>query len=240
MTTNTLPIIEANYDIKINLGNKEINCRKWKGKDRKDFKKALEKEPLTNDTYRKYLVYSCILETDVYLNDDELDYILIEIRRHTLGDKFNYTFLCHNEECGHINTITDETYDNILNITLGTNDSIIIGDYTFNMGQINKAFYEKILAESKIDTIEEKAFIELVLSIHSVEYDGEKYDAFDYKDMYNFLESLEADTFDKLYNQYTINKFNCIREKTYKCEKCGSTLTIEYDEIPEFFNNWFE
>jgi len=79
----------------IDLGHKIVKARKWKAKDRKNFKKAVVNE----------LVLNCLEDQSIALSNEEIQYILIEIRKLSISDSIDFEYTCRNCEKDNIKEI---------------------------------------------------------------------------------------------------------------------------------------
>ena len=85
--------------MKLKVGDKNLTIRKWKGKDKKNFIKALNKKNTNEAEVMEAIGYSCIEEDEV-LSIDEFRYVLSRIRAISLGEEYDVDFYC--KSCGEV------------------------------------------------------------------------------------------------------------------------------------------
>lgn len=210
--------------MKIQLKDQVITARKWKGKDKRNFMKEMQKQKPNEDKITKALVYDCI-EEDVILSTDEFKYVLSMIRAESLGNEIKYNFYC--TEC-------DSTHERTYNITdiiraSYSDDSVIsVGDININLGEIkNKEFYIEKIKEGKI--------YDFLLRINDI--NGDK--TLDLDDLINFLDELDIDILDEILKKYDDIRFKVDDVNEFVCD-CGHREKYHFDELPEFFpSEWF-
>ena len=92
--------------IDLNVGNKIVKIRKWKVKDRENFKKDLLKNKDSAEKVAKVtldnLVYNC-LDKEYALNPDEIQYVFNNIRINSISDEVEFKYICKNCIIIHFN-----------------------------------------------------------------------------------------------------------------------------------------
>lgn len=210
--------------MKIQLKNKEITIRKWKGKDKREFIKLMQEKTPNEVSIMNALVYDCI-EEDVTLSPEEFKYVLSQIRAKSLGEEITYNFYC--TECGE----THERKYNISDIMRPVFEDVNFishGGINITLGEIkNKEYY--------LNKIQEGNIYDFLLRIEDINGN----DAFDLDYLIDFFDDLDIDVLDEILKQYDKIKFKIDDVNTFECD-CGFKEDYKFDEIPEFFpSDWF-
>jgi hypothetical protein len=75
-TTETTEPNTESFDIPIDLGNKVVTFRKWKGKERRSIQNKVKNSSITNFELQDILIYNCMSEK-IFLTKDEILYVLL-------------------------------------------------------------------------------------------------------------------------------------------------------------------
>jgi len=205
----------------IDLGHKKVIARKWKAKDRKNFKKALKISEDIDVSIISELVINCLQNPDEALSYEELQYILIEIRKYSISDKVNFEYIC--DVCEKHNKIRFDLDD--INRPQWEKWGIVDGIQFGNI--VNSKFYNDNKDED--DDIKELAF-------HTVSING--VDTYTFDEIVEYFDDMDIARFDAILDKYNKMKFTIGNTKEFQCE-CGNKQVFEFDEIPEFFpDNW--
>lgn len=212
--------------MKIDLGDKTITIRKWKGKDKKKFMQELTKENRDEMAVMDSLVYGCI-EEDVILSRDEFRYVLHKIRAYSLGDKFDITLKC--KGCGESEK-HELSINDVIRYDFKKIDQINVGDFSIKLGPIqNKEVYVKKVVEDDSS--------DLLMRVK--ELNGE--DAFTYNDLVETFDDLDLDVLEEVVEIWEEHRFKVDDVNDITCSKCGSSSTWRFDDIPDFFpKSWFK
>jgi len=211
--------------MKIDLGNKSVTIRKWKGKDKKLFLKLLDDKSATQYQIMEALVYNCIKE-DIVLSVDEFRYILSRIRSFSLGDSLDMEFLC--DECNEISTNTFKITD-VIRPNTSTLNVIKVDGVEIRFGEIkNRELYLKY--------IEEDDLFDMLLRIKSINGN----DSYSLEDLVDYFDELDIDVIEKIMSEFHENKFSIDDTNNIKCKNCGHASLFKFDELPNFFpETWF-
>jgi len=207
----------------INLGHKTVMARKWKAKDRKNFKKSVKVSDDIDVSIINELVINCLENPNEALSNEELQYILIEIRKHSISDTIDFEYICSNcekdnKEIVKIDDINKPKWEN-----WGIVNGIEFGNIA------NAKFYNDNKDEE--DDIKEIAF-------HTMSINGEIDKTFD--EVVEYFDDMDINEFDVILNEFNKMKFSIDNTKEFKCE-CGHTQIFEFDEIPGFFpDSWLK
>lgn len=218
---------------KLDLGHRTIKFRKWKVKDRKQLKKVIDKP----DEILKVMVLDCLEDPNTDLSPEEFEYIFIKIREASISDNFNFGFNC---SCGATTMENKENYkiSDVIKFTFSEYKDIVIKDkdISIKLGPVrNKKFYnDEVMNPQNADLTET---IDLVL--HVSEFNNKQ--DFTYNDLLNYFLDMDADLYDKIFDEYSKYKFSLINTKDINCKRCKKTFKFAFDEIPEFFpETWFK
>jgi hypothetical protein len=220
----------SDYKYTVKLRDKEIKFRKWKVKDKKNFIEGLE----TSDQDKvEALVYDCIEDKNIGLSEEEFKYILLNIRRESVGKELSFDITC--SSCGGEYTYTDD----IINIQVPNTKSfgeIKSGNVSIKMGEIaNAEYYKDAIKQCK--TQAEKAFIDFLY--HIKELNGS--DAFTFDALYEYVNNLDILIGEDILKQWEEMKFTFDNLQQLECTHCQNKEYVLFDELFGFFpDSWFE
>lgn len=211
--------------MKIQVGDKELNVRKWKGKDKKNFINSLQKNDTSEKEIMDTIVYSCI-EEDVVLSVDEFRYVLSRIRANSLGEEIDVEFYCN--ECGNVHNHTFELKD-IIRYRYEPLSEIKVKDVHIQLGEIkNREAYIKRVAQDEI--------YDFLMRIESFNGDS----AFTLETLMEKFDDLDLDILEEIMAIYEASRFKVQDENEVVCPHCGHAETFIFDELPGFFpDSWF-
>lgn len=211
--------------MKIKVGDNNLTIRKWKGKDKKAFVKAINKKDISENEVMDTLVYSCI-EENVVLSIDEFRYVLSRIRAYSLGEEIKIDFYC--DECGSIHKETFQLKD-IIRFSYKELKEITVNDLTISLGPIkNKKIYNKLISEDEV--------YDLILRIEKINGD----DAFTLDSLLETFDELDVDILTEVFEIWESSKFTVEDINDVTCS-CGSKSSFKFDELPGFFpTSWFK
>lgn len=221
--------MESNYDISVEFGeNRAFNFRTWRGQERRLLQEAQEKDKLSSNALADILVYGC-MENPMYLNQDEILYVIHILRKASFGTDIIVPFEC---ECGHeesivIQELQNTTKQNLINVSTG--------DKTFVIKQ------PSLTLESIGDIREknqlEQLYFEMLMHIDHFIIGETKYDAFTTKDLDAFFDtSLGISDFDSALQQFSDMRFAFDPSVEIECSACKEKTDIVIDYIDEIFN----
>ena len=211
--------------MKLNLKDRTITVRKWKGKDKRNFMKEMNQPEPSDERIMQTLVYNCIEEEDVVLSTDEFKYVISMIRAASLGDEILYNFFC--TECE--NTVERKYFiTDIIKGTYGEVNQIEADGVSITLREIrNKDFY--------IKKIQEGSIYDFFLRIKEINGN----ETFDLEYLIDFFDDLDLDVLDDVLKQYDNIRFKVDDVNDFVCD-CGHTESYHFDELPEFFpSEWF-
>jgi hypothetical protein len=211
------------YDQEVKLRGKMIKFRKWKVKDKKKYLENINNIPVA----REALIYDCLEDKRIALDEEELKYMIVQIRMASLSDPIQYSFVCGG--CSN-------PYEYAANlkeiITLDGNGigEISSGKTTFEMSHIqNKEFYQNLYLSSK--TQDEKDLVDFMLHIKS--FNGN--DGFTFDTLSEFISEMDAMEFERIFIQWQILRTRVNNIAPVQCPHCGHEEWYEFDALPSFF-----
>lgn len=227
--------IEEKYETEIKLGEgKVIHIRKWKQKDRKNFKNMfIEKGEFTTAMdLAATVVFPCILEKSTLLTEEEIKYVLGELRRISIGETFSFDFVC--DECDEFNKI-ELKISEVNKSKISKWGTSSIKGHSIKFGeQINPQFYYNALFEAASE--EDKAVIDLVSHIISIDNDDTK----TFKELVSMFENMDTDIYDAIIEEFNKQKFKQDLVTEVECTHCKAKQGFLFDEIPGFFPvSWY-
>lgn len=211
--------------MKIKVGDKTLTIRKWKGRNKKEFVKALKSENLNEMQVMDTLVYSCI-EEDAILSVDEFRYVLSKIRTYSLGDDVEVEFYC--EKCGEVFKKQLKISD-IIKYTYKDLKEIKVDDVHIVLGNIrNKDAY--------ISKVSEDEDYDIFFRIESINGN----DAFTMDELIDMFDDMDIDTLTKVMEIWEESRFKLDDVSDIECPSCSHVTKFRFDEIPGFFpESWF-
>lgn len=211
--------------MKLSIGSKNLEIRKWKGGDKKKFLAALKRDNIELSEVMQTLVYDCI-EDKVALSPDEFKYVLSRIRAYSLGEDFNVEFYC--DGCSTIFKKTLQLKDTV-RFTYTPLSEINVDNVKIKLGEIrNKDFY--------IKKIEEDIEYDFLLRIQEINGN----DTFSLEELENIIDDIDISTLTSIAKIWEDHRFKMDDINTIQCE-CGKAHTYKFDEIPEFLpTEWFK
>lgn len=228
-TVETFP-----YEIK--FGKKIVKFRGWKTRDEKAYLILTEsKEELEDKDLYDTLVIPCIENKTMYFTDAELQMLIIEIRKKSLGESFDVKYICKNDKCKTVNDIQVQ-FDEIVNFKNDTVSNIKIDNMEIFFGDVKN---QTLLQERTNDkTNVEKLFIEMVMRIEKLIIDDTVEDTFTYDEITEYIDDLDTKIFDKMIAYYTENLSSISLKGHLMCHRCGHDNEFIFDEIPNFLAGW--
>lgn len=211
------------YDQEVKLRGKVIKFRKWKVKDKRKYLENIKDVPIARDA----LIYDCLEDKRLALDEEELKFMIVQIRMASLSDPIQYNFVC--EGCSN----PYEYYANLKeNISLdGTGvGELAEGNTVFEMGYIqNKDFYQSLyLAGANQD---EKDLIDFMMHVKS--FNGN--DGFTFDMLSEFISEMDAVDFEKIFIKWQIMRARVNNVAPVNCPHCGHEEWYEFDALPGFF-----
>jgi len=240
--TKSYKLPETKY-FSIDLGHKNVNIRKWKAKDRNAFKKLVESDNSNiENKILQILVTNCLEDKKVPLSFDELQYLFVKIRALSISDDFTYTYIC--SKCKNEN-IKKLKISDVIKFSSSEYKPIEMEGIKIEIQTPpNADFYNK-----KINSQDYNESYELALCTKSINDNI----TMNFNEIIEYYEDLETDIYDKIMEEFDKMRFKLLNKKTFTCNhtitdsetnektKCNHKLTVEFDEIPDFFpESWLK
>ena len=209
----------------LKLGNRVINVRNWKVRDRiklKDLLKDTPSEKRQQEIILDTLVYNCV-EGKVALNEDELEYLFAQLRINSIGDEINFKYTCPNLDCNEqveMKLRISEIYKPKFK-KLG---SITVGNISLELQEIqNIEYYNRKMKESTTPSL-----TDLVLHIKTLNSEQKSENQ-----ILHIFEELDTKDMDSILDKWDTMRFTLDRVNSLKCPYCGKEEEFEFDEIPD-------
>lgn len=218
------------YPFSIKIRNNEINFRKWKVKDKKNFIEAVK----NNDAEGiQHLIYDCLEKPNIALTQDEFKYVLLNIRSQSLGEDLTFDFTC--VQCEK-DFMFDAKILDIMKPDAHKFGRIKSGSTSIKIGEIaNREFYEDSLAQCNSE--EERYLVDFIY--HIKEFNGN--DGFTFEQAFDFVNNLDLDIGEDILSQWEAMRFKINDVSEVTCPHCKHTQKVQYDELYGFFpDSWFE
>lgn len=219
------------YKFNMDFKGKTLKFRKWKVKDKIKFFEGTKEND--KNKIRDSLVYDCLENKNVVLNEVEYKYVLSYIRKTTIGDTIHYDLICDNCDNEHeldvnIDDVIIQQYDELKKVKT-TNHIVHFDDIK------NKDFYNNIIDKCK--NSEEVKYMDMLLRISKIDSN----DAFTFDELIEIFNEMDIDEAEEIINYYNENKFKLSLTKDIECPHCNNKTLYEFDFFPDFFpDSWFK
>jgi len=222
------------YNHKVKLSSQVVYFKPWTTKNEKDYLILKESLP-EGETITEQDLYECLIEPcikpqskKIVLDDIDKKMLMIEIRKISIGDTFQIERLCKNPKCGQYLEF-DVKLSDVVKFKARTLKKITSQQCEI---ELQKPRSTKRIDEAK--TKVEKAYVEFILSVKGVDFNGEYNNTFTFDECYEFINSLPSKEFDELYDQFKEQKGSLHISGDFKCIFCGEEHNIEFSSIPNF------
>lgn len=211
------------FDQEVKLRGKSIKFRKWKVKDKKKYLENIKNIPLA----REALIYDCLEDKRIALDDEELKYMLIQIRMASLKDPIEYEFTC--EKCkGAYDYSAD--LSQIVSMEGSNIATLVSGNTELEMSNItNKDFYQELFLSAK--TYEAKELVDFMMHIKSVNGN----DGFTFEQLNDMVSNMDAKDFEDIFEKWMDARQRVNNVGAVTCPHCGHEEWYEFDALPGFF-----
>ena len=226
---SSLPKLENKW-VEIKVGSRTLEIKAWKTKEEKAYLIYKEQAELDEHSVFDILLRPCIKDSDKYnFTSNEEIYIMTKIREISMGNDITLNFTC--TECDKfqdreisLNDIVIYTPENYYNVK--------IDDYEFIFNKNDSPkFKERVL---KAGSQVEQEFVALVMSITEIKIKKVVYDTFTFDELYEFINDLDTNTFDKLYAEYAKMVDSLTMNYKINCLFCDTVNENSLERIPGF------
>jgi len=211
--------------------NTTVKISKWNGKTKKEFLKLLKNNNLNENTIINTLLLPYIDKRDYYLNPDEIQYILINLRKISYNKPINYNIKCI--ECSEVINLENDVLDfcsykmgNFPIIYKDSENEIYFNVIPNNFLEVSKQIEKLTNYDILPNTIE--------MLLHISKFNKKEVNTFE--EIYEFYENLDIETLNDIEDFYNKNKSSLELKLDVKCPKCNSKHTYYFDSIPKFFD----
>ncbi len=219
---------------------KNVNVRKWKVKDKKEFLFKLDKNA-SKELLRDVLIQiikSCILDPNVdekfnSLSKVDVVYLFTELRKLSEGDTIDFSFTC-----GSCQTLNED-------VTINLSDCLKITNFkdttiSLNNGMIFTIKEIPYLKQIQIENTNKDNQIENTLdlmanSIKSFVYENIPYENFTIEEIKELIQNLDIPDFEKLLTDITENIGSVFLVAKAVCKNCQKENAIPLGELEDFF-----
>ena len=210
----------------VKLGKeKEVKIYQWKTKAKKDFIKKIKekKEQITEEDILEVLFNPYVEPNDIYFSEDEIQYLLVQIRDFSIKDDIKFRIKC--SSCSDIIEVKTRPLD--------------IVKYQENQypTEIDNVVWKDIKLRNTLEIAKHKLdmlpwIVEMLLHIEKA--NGEEIKSLE--EVVYFYENLSLDESSKLEEDYDKVRSLLSIEKEIKCPHCNETDTYFFKEVPKFFD----
>lgn len=217
------------YPYTVELRNRKINFRPWKVQD----KEALEQAGTLYEK-RKALVYNCLENPKTPLDQDEYQYVLVQIRNSTLKHyETQYNFICSKckKEYAFVANLND-----IITPDFKPYTKIKTKNYTIELQDVcNQEFYENLMQRvedsSSADKPNLKFLLDFILHIktfnNSIQFTAES--------ILDTVNQMDVEEFETIIRKWNSMRFKLNNKHIVTCPYCENEELAEFDTIPNFF-----
>jgi hypothetical protein len=213
--------------MEIKLGkNKKVQIKAWKTKTKKEFLNIIKnkKDKLTEEDILNTLILPYIEPNNIYFSEEELQYLLINIRNISVSENIKFITKCNN--CNK----DIEIDTNILNLCeYKENQYPIIKDDISWKDIENERILKTNITKYKDEL---PGNIEMFMHIDGIE--NKKFKNLD--EIIEFFEDLTLEESNKISKDYSEIQSSIEIKYTTDCSDCSHQDTYIFDEIPDFFN----
>lgn len=224
---DTLENNDPLFKYKVQIRDKTIEFRKWKVKDRKTLMQA------KNDVERrKALVYNCIKDQNIALDNEEFNFMLEKIRSVSVKDKLKYTLTC--DECNKEFNLSVDIED-LIDCSYNDYKPLVYGDITIEVQDVkNRDFYENTIVT--VTDTQERYLYDLALHIKSINGNS----SMSFQNVLDFLLDLDIDAYNSIYDQFNKVRFRCVNLQSVECPYCHGETVFNFNDFPDFFPKSWE
>jgi len=214
--------------MQLQLGeNKTVELTGWVGSTKKNFMNLFKEkgENVAEQDVLGILVYPFITPNDIYYSEDELQYILINLRDISVKDDITFAEECVNEECNEV-----------LDVSLKVSDiySYTQSKYPSTDGKIA---WRDIQGKNDLKDLVAKNENELPGNteayLHIESYDGNQITSFN--QIQELVDELPLNESNDIIDNFDRNKSSIELSCEETC-KCGEVNVFEFESIPSFFD----
>lgn len=223
----------------VTIPNGTIQYRKWRVKDKKNLEAS---RTLTDMKYA--LILNCIEQPDIHkiaLDNEELNFVLHNIRRESVHKPLKHTFTCPDCGCTHIEEINLENIISTVGGNYSIDGNITVDNHNITFGNpIDQELYNEFM--NIIDAGSFQLFImDMVLHIRKFD-DIIVTDRNSLINVVNTIDELDSDIADELVSKWDDIRYKVLIDNEIKCPECGSSNKFNFEDLPGFYpsswNDW--
>lgn len=224
---DTLENNDPLFKYRVQIRDKTIEFRKWKVKDRKTLIQA------KNDVERrKALVYNCIKDQNIALDNEEYNFMLEKIRSVSVKEKLKYTLTC--DDCNKEFNLSVDIED-LIDCSFDDYKPLEYNDLIIEVQDIkNRDFYENTIVT--VTDTQERYLYDLALHIKSINGNS----SMSFQSVLDFLLDLDIDAYNSIYDQFNKVRFRCVNLQSVECPYCHGETVFNFNDFPDFFPKSWE
>jgi hypothetical protein len=220
--------------MEISLGNNKIvTITPWKTKTKKEFLNKIKssKDNIDENLILDILFYPYIEPKDIYLSEQEIQWLFVNIRKISIHQNLDFQIKCGNCEENIPLLVPIENICEYSENNLFIEEDIIIDNKTLKIKW--KDLKNKNSLESMIKNYpdETPGTIEMLLHIESI--DGKEIQSFG--EILEFYEDLSLDASENIIKSYNKNKPKVTIKTEAICPSCDYKDIYYFESIPDFF-----
>lgn len=206
--------MNTNYNISVTFAeNKIVNFRTWLGRERRLLQKILE--GTLDGKVEDILVYNC-METKVYLSRAEITYAIFILFSKSFENNIYLQCVCNS--CNHVNDKTINLDSVVNTAVLPSIPNLDYNNYNITFSNNNSLTDTFFIKQQNTELDSDKVFNEVCGHISEIFVDKEEVLFKSFDEMSAYLDNIDIDLFDKIFNNYILNTFVFIPSIEYKCE----------------------
>jgi len=205
-----------------------INLKRWSAKTKKKFMDLFRKNGMNISKKHIYdtLISPYIEPNDIFINSEEYEYILIELKKYNFDDNLEFEMKCNacKQPVSIDTTLSDITYYNPSSLTSIKEDFIKFRNLPSQ--EVFQAVVEKFPDENK-------AYLQLLMSIESL--NGVQSESI--SQVMEDIENLDINKYNKIEKLFVENSSFIQLLLNIECPHCNDNEDYEFDSIPGFFED---
>jgi len=215
--------------MQIDLGSKFVNIHPWKASTKKELLKTIKikQDKFNEKDLLDILFYPYIEEKDKFFSDDEIQYLVLNLRDISITEKITIKETC--KKCGAEIEITGKALD--FAEFKKANFNKPTGKYTWRDLKDRNSL-ERIIKQYPDEFV---GTLDMLLHLESV--DGQKINSF--KETMEFYDNLTISESEELENYYDDVKSKLRIHKTVVCNNCKTENDFEFKKLPGLFDALF-
>lgn len=233
-----LPKINESFKhVKVKLpSGKEIGVRGWKVKDEKELLFALESEDNAEERKIKYIINFLRNCTDDQvkfdtLSENDIKKVCIEVRKLAKGEDVEYSYKCKHCEMDlsdEVNLTSQQVVKEFDTVPCKINDKLIINFKDLPFKKSDELF------EKYAKTEKQFTYYYVINSIEGLTINDETFTDFSEEELIEFLDDLDPDDMDKIYEKFDECMSSVELNHTVTCLRCTKDTEVQFGDLLSF------